>query len=114
MRRNRQMPWLRSLVAEHRLTTDDLVWPIFVHEGSEPEVPVASMPGVVRFSEARAVEAVREAADLGCDRPCAIRSAVDHRDARATACELPRTGGADAARRGRRRGQGDVARHLDG
>jgi porphobilinogen synthase len=65
MRRNRQMPWLRSLVAEHRVTTDDLIWPIFVHEGSEPEVPVASMPGVVRFSMTRAVEAVQEAADLG-------------------------------------------------
>ncbi len=65
MRRNRQLPWLRSLVTEHRLTTDDLVWPIFVHDGTEADVPVASMPGVSRFSIDRAVEAVKEAGGLG-------------------------------------------------
>ena len=65
MRRNRQLPWLRSLVTEHRLTTDDLVWPIFVHDGTEADVPVASMPGVSRFSIDRAVEAVKEASGLG-------------------------------------------------
>ncbi len=65
MRRNRQLPWLRSLVTEHRLTTDDLVWPIFVHDGTDADVPVASMPGVSRFSIDRAVEAVKEAGGLG-------------------------------------------------
>lgn len=65
MRRNRQLPWLRSLVTEHRLTTDDLVWPIFVHDGTGADVPVASMPGVSRFSIDRAVEAVKEASGLG-------------------------------------------------
>lgn len=65
MRRNRQLPWLRSLVTEHRLTTDDLVWPIFVHDGTDADVPVASMPGVSRFSIDRAVEAVKEASGLG-------------------------------------------------
>jgi porphobilinogen synthase len=76
MRRTRQMPWLRSLVAEHRLTVDDLVWPVFVHEGSEPEVPVASMPGVSRYSLARVVDAVKEAADLGI-RAVAVFPATD-------------------------------------
>jgi porphobilinogen synthase len=76
MRRIRQMPWLRSLVAEHRLTTDDLIWPIFVHEGSEAEVPVASMPGVVRYSLARVVEAVKEAEGLGI-RAVALFPATD-------------------------------------
>jgi porphobilinogen synthase len=76
MRRTRQMPWLRSLVAEHRLTTDDLVWPIFVHEGTEPEVPVASMPGVVRYSVDRVAEAVKEARDLGI-RAVALFPATD-------------------------------------
>lgn len=65
MRRTRQLPWLRSLVAEHRLTTDDLVWPVFVHEGSDPEVPVESMPGVMRYSVGRIGDAVKEARDLG-------------------------------------------------
>jgi porphobilinogen synthase len=76
MRRPRQLPWLRSLVAEHRLGTDDLVWPIFVHEGSEPEVPVASMPGVVRYSLARVADAVKEARDVGI-RAVALFPATD-------------------------------------
>jgi porphobilinogen synthase len=76
MRRPRQLPWLRSLVAEHRLGTDDLVWPIFVHEGSEPEVPVASMPGVVRYSLARVADAVKEAQDVGI-RAVALFPATD-------------------------------------
>jgi porphobilinogen synthase len=76
MRRTRQLPWLRSLVAEHRLGTDDLVWPVFVHEGSDPEVPVSSMPGVVRYSLARVVEAVKEASALGV-RAIAIFPATD-------------------------------------
>ena len=66
MRRTRQLPWLRDLVAEHRLTTDDLVWPVFVHDGDDAaEVPVASMPGVVRYGLGRVADAVREASDLG-------------------------------------------------
>jgi porphobilinogen synthase len=76
LRRPRQLPWLRSLVAEHRLGTDDLVWPIFVHEGSEPEVPVASMPGVVRYSLARVADAVKEAQDVGI-RAVALFPATD-------------------------------------
>jgi porphobilinogen synthase len=76
LRRPRQLPWLRSLVAEHRLTTDDFVWPVFVHEGSEPEVPVASMPGVVRYSLARVADAVKEARDLGI-RAVALFPATD-------------------------------------
>jgi porphobilinogen synthase len=76
MRRPRQLPWLRSLVAEHRLTTDDFVWPVFVHEGAEPEVPVASMPGVVRYSLARVADAVKEARDLGI-RAVALFPATD-------------------------------------
>jgi porphobilinogen synthase len=76
MRRPRQLPWLRSLAAEHRLTTDDLVWPVFVHEGAEPEVPVASMPGVVRYSLARVADAVKEARDLGI-RAVALFPATD-------------------------------------
>ncbi|MBM3489393.1 MAG: porphobilinogen synthase [Alphaproteobacteria bacterium] len=64
LRRNRRDAWTRRLVAEHRLGVDDLIWPLFVHEGGGP-VPVASMPGVERLSLALAVEAAREAADLG-------------------------------------------------
>ena len=50
MRRNRKAPWTRELVAEHRLSPSDLIWPMFVVEGKDKRVPVASMPGVERLS----------------------------------------------------------------
>lgn len=65
MRRNRRTDWSRRLVAETRLGVDDLIWPVFVHAGDEPRVPVPSMPGVVRYSVAALVDAVGDAAALG-------------------------------------------------
>jgi len=65
MRRNRQHPWLRRLVAEHRLAAADLIWPIFVVDGQNQRQPVPSMPGVDRLSVDRLADAVGEAADLG-------------------------------------------------
>jgi porphobilinogen synthase len=65
MRRNRKADWTRRLVQENRLTVNDLIWPIFLVSGSNIEAPVASMPGVTRMSVDKAVEAAREAADLG-------------------------------------------------
>ncbi|GGC74084.1 porphobilinogen synthase [Chelatococcus reniformis] len=49
-RRNRKSDWARRLVRENVLTTDDLIWPLFVTEGSGVRTPVASMPGVDRLS----------------------------------------------------------------
>ena len=63
-RRNRRDDWSRRLVAETRLTVDDLIWPVFVHEHALPE-PVPSMPGVERLSIAGLVEAAGEAASFG-------------------------------------------------
>jgi porphobilinogen synthase len=57
-RRNRRTDWSRRLVRENALTTDDLIWPIFICEGKKAREPVASMPGVERYS---VDEAVREA-----------------------------------------------------
>ena len=65
MRRTRQAPWSRRLVAEHRLSPADLIWPLFVVEGSNVRIPVASMPGVERLSVDLIVEAACEAANLG-------------------------------------------------
>jgi porphobilinogen synthase len=48
MRRNRRDDFTRRLVREHRLTIDDLIWPVFLLDGADREEPVASMPGVVR------------------------------------------------------------------
>lgn len=65
MRRNRKAPWARELVAEHRLSARDLIWPMFVIEGKEKRVPVASMPGVERLSVDLIVETAKEAVALG-------------------------------------------------
>ncbi|MCT8973025.1 porphobilinogen synthase [Microbaculum marinisediminis] len=64
-RRNRRSDWARRLTRETVLTTDDLIWPLFVVEGKGVREPVASMPGVVRYSVDEAVTAVAEAAKLG-------------------------------------------------
>jgi porphobilinogen synthase len=57
-RRNRKAEWARRLVKEHVLTTNDLIWPLFLVEGKARRVPVAAMPGIDRLS---VDEAVREA-----------------------------------------------------
>ncbi|MBO3759764.1 porphobilinogen synthase [Ciceribacter sp. L1K22] len=65
MRRNRKADWVRRLTQENRLTVDDLIWPIFVVPGSNIVDPIPAMPGVNRLSLDKAVEAAKEAADLG-------------------------------------------------
>ena len=65
LRRNRFDDATRRLVAENRLSVDDLIWPVFVIEGRGLEVPVASMPGVIRVSVDRLAGHVAEAASLG-------------------------------------------------
>ena len=65
MRRNRKADWTRRMVQETRVTVDDLIWPLFLVPGSGIVEPIAAMPGVNRLSVDMAVEAAREAADLG-------------------------------------------------
>ena len=65
MRRNRMKAFSRRMLAEHRLSVDDLIWPLFVIEGEEKAEPVASMPGVSRHSIDRLVTQAREAEALG-------------------------------------------------
>jgi porphobilinogen synthase len=67
-RRLRRTPWVREMAAEVRLGVENLIWPIFVREGTDIEEPVASLPGVSRLSIDRAVRAAEEAAGLGI--PC--------------------------------------------
>jgi porphobilinogen synthase len=57
-------------VRETELSVNDLIWPIFVRDGEGVEEPVVSMPGVVRRSVDRIVEAAREAHDLGIPAIC--------------------------------------------
>jgi porphobilinogen synthase len=65
MRRNRRDPWSRRLVAEHRLDVADLIWPVFVLDGSDRREPVPSMPGVARVSIDLLLREVEAAARLG-------------------------------------------------
>ena len=65
MRRTRQSPWSRRLVAEHVLTPADLIWPLFVIDGSATRAAIPSMPGVERRSVDLIVEAAQDAAKLG-------------------------------------------------
>lgn len=65
MRRNRKAEWSRRLVRENRLTTDDLIWPIFLIDSNEPVSPVAWMPGVDRLNIDEAVRQAEAAARLG-------------------------------------------------
>lgn len=65
IRRNRRTEWSRRLVRENQLTVDDLIWPVFVVEGSGQEIPVDSMPGVERYSIDVLVGQVGKAASLG-------------------------------------------------
>ncbi len=65
MRRNRRDAWTRRLVAETRLSADDLIWPIFVIDGLDRSTDVAAMPGVQRVSIDRLPRTIEPAARLG-------------------------------------------------
>jgi porphobilinogen synthase len=63
-RRNRKADWTRRLVAETMLTVDDLIWPLFLVDGSKTRAAVPSMPGVERLSVDEAVREAERAARL--------------------------------------------------
>ena len=65
LRRNRADAWTRRMVAENRLSPDDLIWPIFLVEGKSSREAVASMPGVDRLTVDLLGRAVAEAKGLG-------------------------------------------------
>lgn len=70
LRRTRVSPAIRGLVRENTLTTDDLIWPVFVRDGEGIEEPVGSMPGVVRRSVDKIAQAAQEAQALGIPSIC--------------------------------------------
>jgi porphobilinogen synthase len=63
-RRNRKAEWARRLVCENVLTTNDLIWPLFLIEGKKARVPVTAMPGIERLSVDEAVREAERAAKL--------------------------------------------------
>ncbi len=65
LRRLRRTPALRRLVAQTRITVDDLVAPVFVREGIRDPEPVPSMPGVVQHTRESLRKEARVLAELG-------------------------------------------------
>ncbi|MGC1503675.1 MAG: porphobilinogen synthase [Sulfitobacter sp.] len=70
LRRTRATPALRALVRENALEVGDLIWPVFVRAGEGIEEPIPSMPGVMRRSVDKVVEAAAEADALGIGAMC--------------------------------------------
>jgi len=68
MRRGRIAPWMRAMLAEHRLHPSDFIWPLFICDGSDCEQAIGSLPGVSRWSIDRLGAKAKEAAALGI--PC--------------------------------------------
>jgi porphobilinogen synthase len=68
LRRTRRTGWSRAMVRETQLSPANLIWPLFVCAGEKAEEPVASLPGVSRWSVDGIVERAREAAAAGI--PC--------------------------------------------
>jgi porphobilinogen synthase len=67
-RRNRKCEWARRMVRENVLTTDDLIWPLFLVDGHNARAPITSMPGVERLSVDQAVRDAERAMQLSI--PC--------------------------------------------
>ncbi|MEB3436889.1 MULTISPECIES: porphobilinogen synthase [Pseudomonas] len=65
LRRNRADEWTRRLVAENSLSRDDLIWPVFLKEGSGTREAITAMPGQVRVSLAELPDHVGRAVELG-------------------------------------------------
>ena len=85
-RRLRTTPAMRRLVAESRLSVDDLVAPLFVKEGIDAPEPVGSMPGVAQHTVASVTAEARALADLGV--PALILFGVpEEKDARGSGAD---------------------------
>lgn len=65
MRRNRHDGWTRRLVAENQLSANDLIWPVFVHDGDEARIDIPTLPGIARLSIDQLVKDVGEAKSFG-------------------------------------------------
>ncbi len=68
LRRTRATAWSRALHREALVTPADLIWPLFVTEGSGVAEPIGTLPGVSRWSVENIAERAKEAVSLGI--PC--------------------------------------------
>ena len=65
LRRMRRSPELRELRREVFVRSEDLIMPVFVHEGIESPCEISSMPGIYQFDLASAVQEIKECQELG-------------------------------------------------
>lgn len=65
LRRTRASAWSRALYRETHIAPHDLIWPLFVTEGGGVEEPIATLPGVSRWSPDQIALRAREAVELG-------------------------------------------------
>ena len=65
LRRLRQTPSLRRLVAETRVAVDDLIAPLFVREDIDEPQPITSLPGIMQHTQESLRAEVKELAGLG-------------------------------------------------
>jgi porphobilinogen synthase len=64
-RRNRKSEAVRALVEETKVTKDDLIFPLFLIEGSNKKIEVASMPGIFRFTSDLMLKEIEACLKLG-------------------------------------------------
>ena len=64
MRRNRKADWVRRLVSEHNLSSNDLILPLFVREGHKKKETINSMPNIFRYSMDELSRVVEKACKL--------------------------------------------------
>ncbi|MGI9600381.1 MAG: porphobilinogen synthase [Acidimicrobiales bacterium] len=89
LRRLRRTPALRRMVAEHRLSVDDLIAPLFVREGLDEPNPIESLPGVVQHTQDSLRAEVVALAELGV--PAVVLFGVPvHKDAQGSQAWHPR------------------------
>ncbi len=65
LRRMRQHDFSRRLMAEHQLTVNDLIYPMFIIEGDNKRETIASMPGIERLTLDLLLEEAKELVALG-------------------------------------------------
>jgi porphobilinogen synthase len=68
LRRGRSAPWIRAMLAEHRLAPSDFILPLFICEGQGCEEPIGALPGVSRWTVDRIGARAKAAWELGI--PC--------------------------------------------
>jgi porphobilinogen synthase len=77
-RRNRKSKAIRDLVRETELNTYDFIYPLFLVDGKGIEVPIASMPGISRFSEDLMLREIEECISLGVKSFVIFPAVEDH------------------------------------